>query len=61
MNPIFTKTCNIVVDLEIDKFVSVIFMNKPNVTNMMSPTSTFLQRRNLTNTSNFKAQFHLQF
>ena len=53
------ETCNIVVDLEIEKFVYVIFMNKPNVTSMMSPTSTFFQRRNLTNTSNFKAHFHL--
>ena len=42
MNPIFTKKCNFLVDLGIDKFVCVIFMNKPNVTNMMSRISTFL-------------------
>ena len=59
MNTIFTKKCNILVDLEIGKFVCVIFMNKPNVTYVMSSTSTFLQRRNLTNKSNFEAHFHL--
>ena len=36
------ETCNIVVDLESYMFVRVIFINKPNLTNMLYQTQNYI-------------------
>ena len=59
----FYETCNIVVDLESDVFVRVVFMNKPNLTNILSNSKIhFYKKTNMTNMmSNLKAYFYLYY
>ena len=59
-NLIFMETCSIVVNLESFMFVRVIFINKPNLTNMLYEKQNYIftKKTNLTNMmSYFKAYF----